>query len=285
MLTRKRKRELDELKLKPPRLPLELWVLIGEVGGIKMWWTMVSTIPQLGRYSLSDNVQKRIKKKFTVYKKHEIIDGVNTDIHEYYKINNKYHREDGPAHIIYGDGYGKKWKEYWYKNGKKHREDGPAEIYYRIDGEVYYEEWFYEGRVHRGGNKPARIRYREDKKVAEEHWFVNGRRQKRLGKPFAIWYGEDGTKEREKYYEDENIVLQRIFRAGGTKLAEAWYKGTVIHREQGAAVTWYDAEERKFKEYWYNHGHLSDRQGPAEQWYREDGEVIKSIYLTAPKHK
>ena len=39
---------------------------------------------------------------------------------KYWYLNDKLHREDGPA-LEYADGY----KEWWL-NGKLHREDGPA---------------------------------------------------------------------------------------------------------------------------------------------------------------
>ncbi|CAB4129610.1 hypothetical protein UFOVP116_56 [uncultured Caudovirales phage] len=38
----------------------------------------------------------------------------------YWRLNGKYHREDGPA-IEYASG-----AKMWYRNGRLHREDGPA---------------------------------------------------------------------------------------------------------------------------------------------------------------
>ena len=49
-------------------------------------------------------------------------------------LNDKLHREDGPA-VIYPDG-----SQYWFLNGKRHREDGPAVI--RPDG---YQAWWLNG--------------------------------------------------------------------------------------------------------------------------------------------
>ena len=45
-------------------------------------------------------------------------------------LNNKYHREDGPA-VEYANG-----DKYWCLNGKLHREDGPAIEY--ANGETRY---------------------------------------------------------------------------------------------------------------------------------------------------
>jgi hypothetical protein len=42
---------------------------------------------------------------------------------EYWCLNGKFHREDGPA-VIWSNG-----NQYWYLNGKCHRENGPAIIY------------------------------------------------------------------------------------------------------------------------------------------------------------
>ncbi len=66
---------------------------------------------------------------------------------EYYYINGKLHREDGPA-IIYANG-GKQW----YTNGKLHREDGPAIIY--NNG---HKEWWINGhRVSESGTALHRL--------------------------------------------------------------------------------------------------------------------------------
>jgi hypothetical protein len=76
----------------------------------------------------------------------------------YWYLNDKRHREDGPA-VIYADG-GQAWwlndklhrtdgpaviladgTQEWYQNGKPHREDGPAVIY--ADGT---QEWYLNGK-------------------------------------------------------------------------------------------------------------------------------------------
>jgi hypothetical protein len=49
---------------------------------------------------------------------------VNSDGYKSWYLNDKLHREDGPA-CKYSDG-----SKYWYLNGKLHRKDGPAvEVY------------------------------------------------------------------------------------------------------------------------------------------------------------
>jgi hypothetical protein len=62
----------------------------------------------------------------------------NEYAHRMWYLNNKLHREDGPAVEYYcGD------KE-WYINGVLHREDGPAIEY--VDGE---RRWYINGTLHR----------------------------------------------------------------------------------------------------------------------------------------
>jgi antitoxin component YwqK of YwqJK toxin-antitoxin module len=55
-----------------------------------------------------------------------------------YYLNDKLHREDGPA-VEYNNG--DKW---WFLNGKRHREDGPA-IEYTNGGHTKY--WYINGKL------------------------------------------------------------------------------------------------------------------------------------------
>jgi len=63
---------------------------------------------------------------------------VNRYGNKIWKLNGKYHREDGPA-IEYANG-----SKVWYLNGKMHREDGPA--YECVNG---YKAWYLNGVWHR----------------------------------------------------------------------------------------------------------------------------------------
>jgi hypothetical protein len=67
------------------------------------------------------------------YDIHTSKDGIIT-----YFVDNKLHREDGPA-IIYPNG-----TKFWYKEGNNHREVGPAKVW--VDGN---EEWWLNGELHR----------------------------------------------------------------------------------------------------------------------------------------
>ena len=74
-----------------------------------------------------------------------------------WKLNGKYHREDGPA-IEYADG-----DKFWCLNGKYHRTDGPAVEY--ADGD---KSWWINDQLHREDG-PA-IEYVDGNKF----WYLNG---------------------------------------------------------------------------------------------------------------
>ena len=75
---------------------------------------------------------------------------------EWFNLEGKLHREDGPA-VEYADG-GKEW----YVNGQIHREDGPAAEYTK--GNKY---WYINGKRHREDG-PA-VEYANGNK----EWFIN----------------------------------------------------------------------------------------------------------------
>ena len=75
---------------------------------------------------------------------------------KFYYVNNKLHREDGPA-IEYDDG-----DKEWYKNGLLHREDGPA-----IENANGYKAWHKNGKYHREDG-PAEIF------LGITRWYFNG---------------------------------------------------------------------------------------------------------------
>ena len=78
---------------------------------------------------------------------------------KFWHLNDKFHREDGPA-IEWANG-GKEW----YINGKLHREDGPAVE--RANGTKF---WYLNGKLHREDG-PA-IECADGDKL----WYINGKR-------------------------------------------------------------------------------------------------------------
>ena len=63
---------------------------------------------------------------------------------ESWKLNGKYHREDGPAFIEYRND-GSIWSKHYCINGKFHREDGPAFIEYNSNGNIASERYYING--------------------------------------------------------------------------------------------------------------------------------------------
>jgi len=77
---------------------------------------------------------------------------------KFWYVNDKLHREDGPAiELLNGD-------KYWYLNHQLHREDGPAIEYY--DGS---KKWYVNGKLHREDG-PAIDNFRGIKS-----WWLNGK--------------------------------------------------------------------------------------------------------------
>lgn len=78
-------------------------------------------------------------------------------------LNNRFHREDGPAvkYIKKGDDICE--DESWYHNGEYHRKDGPARIF---EGT---KEWWVDGSLHREDG-PARVTLN-----GKEEFFLHGR--------------------------------------------------------------------------------------------------------------
>jgi hypothetical protein len=90
----------------------------------------------------------------TNYIKYEV--KVYTNGNKYWSLNNKPHREDGPA-VERSNGY-----KAWWLNGKRHREDGPAVEYANGD-----KVWYLNGERHREDG-PA-IEFSDGDKA----WFLN----------------------------------------------------------------------------------------------------------------
>jgi len=61
--------------------------------------------------------------------------------YEYWLLNGKMHREDGPAYQSWYEN-GQKYYEYWSLNNKCHREDGPSSQRWSYNGQKEYEEWW-----------------------------------------------------------------------------------------------------------------------------------------------
>jgi hypothetical protein len=89
-----------------------------------------------------------------------------------YKLNDVFHRTDGPAVIFYFKS-GKVHNEQYMINGVTHRVDGPANICYDEDGFVYYNQWQINGMSHRVDG-PAVIRYHSGSEWTHEYYYLLG---------------------------------------------------------------------------------------------------------------
>ena len=89
---------------------------------------------------------------------------------EHYFLNNKLHREDGPALISYYEN-GEIASELYLLNDKWHREDGPTYIRYYENGNIYFEHYYLNDKRHRE-NGPAIIDY-YDSKIRSESYYLN----------------------------------------------------------------------------------------------------------------
>jgi hypothetical protein len=112
---------------------------------------------------------------------------VDDDGNKYWLLNNKLHREDGPA-IEYADG-----SKQWFLNGKRHRTDGPAVEY--ADGT---KMWYLNGKCHRDDGPAVEYAgginhwYLNNKEFTETEWYKQTQKTKApcVGKVVEI----DGVK-------------------------------------------------------------------------------------------
>jgi len=141
-------------------------------------------------------------------------------------LNDKLHREDGPA-IEWADG-----SKEWWLNDKLHREDGPAVEW--ADGT---KEWWLnnERQPDYFGKKPVRESLDEEPYVDyEEH----DPEIDQAGNKY--WYNED----RQLHREDGPAVIW-------TDGSKHWYLNNKLHREDGPAVEYGNGD----KEWWVNGKH------------------------------
>jgi len=68
---------------------------------------------------------------------------------------------------------GKKWSEQWFLNDKYHREDGPAYQEWYDNGQKYQEEWYLNGQLHRKDGPAIQLWFSNGLKCSED-WYFNG---------------------------------------------------------------------------------------------------------------
>lgn len=77
-----------------------------------------------------------------------------------------------PKRIYYPDG--DLHSEKWHLNNKLHREDGPAYIRYNPSGKIDYEEWHLNGKLHRTDG-PSFIIYNHSERISFQKWYLHGK--------------------------------------------------------------------------------------------------------------
>src|SRR5436853_1671527 len=103
---------------------------------------------------------------------------------EYWFLDRKVHRNDGPARIEYYP-TGQKCRKIWYIQGTIHRDDKPAEIWYGLDGSKTRKSWYIHGKLHRDGN-PSQIVYRNGLK-SYEYWHQYGKLHRNDGSALIVY--------------------------------------------------------------------------------------------------
>ena len=107
-------------------------------------------------------------------------------MHIIYMVDNKRHREDGPAYIT-------KLVKEWWQNGKLHRAIGPA-----IEYKDHDREWYFNGLRHRNIGPAVIINGRKE-------WWQNGIKYRKNGPNVItalgelIWYYGDKIMDRDEY--------------------------------------------------------------------------------------
>lgn len=122
---------------------------------------------------------------------------------EFYYINGKYHRADGPAKIQYYKN-GKTLSEHYYLNGKRHRVGNTATTFYEKDGTICSESYYLSGKLYREKG-PAVIYYR-DGNISSEYYYLNDEPH-RVDGPAII----DSRRQLEFYYIEGNKYSEQEY--------------------------------------------------------------------------
>lgn len=187
----------------------------------------------------------------------------------------KYHKTDGPAIIIYHEN-GLVDSMEWCIDGELHRTDGPAIIEYSNNGDVTSQSWYRHGVLHREDG-PAVIKWKtwmessnDVDKPLSVSFYLNG-----------VLHRADGPATMEYYYSsaDADKVIYYLRK-------ESWYVDGKLHRTDGPATIEYDMDEDiedgtiiKIAERWHVDNELHREDGPAVVAYSGDGEESRREYF------
>ncbi|MDB5508319.1 MAG: variant repeat protein [Hyphomicrobiales bacterium] len=98
---------------------------------------------------------------------------------ELYLLEDRLHREDGPAAVMHRTADGAVAFELWYRDGRLHRQDGPAAVYYNLDtGRVEDMYYFHDGVLHRDDGGPESLGFDPDTgRLRDATWWRNNEPQ------------------------------------------------------------------------------------------------------------
>ena len=82
---------------------------------------------------------------------------------ELYLLDDRLHRDDGPAAVMHRTADGAVAFELWYRDGRLHREGGPAAVYYNLEtGRVVDMYYFRDGALFRDDDGPESLDFDPD---------------------------------------------------------------------------------------------------------------------------
>ena len=88
---------------------------------------------------------------------------------ELWLLDDRPHREDGPACIMRRTADGAVGFELWYREGRLHRHDGPAALHYDFEsGRVTEAHYFQDGAPARDGRWPRKPRIRSANRASSK---------------------------------------------------------------------------------------------------------------------
>lgn len=132
-------------------------------------------------------------------------------------LNDKLHREDGPAtEKYYSDNYGDKD---WYIHGKFHREDGPAREY--ADGS---KEWWINGERHREDGPAI------ERANGYKAWYKNGELHRVDGPACENDWGYKAWYKHGKRHREDGPAFEGGSVECGNGRKEWWINGKRINR-------------------------------------------------------
>ncbi len=271
-----KKRKRNSKQLKPPQLPIELWEIVAEqVDEQKDLYNLLRAVPTLGRHSLSELLQDKLKERFII-----TAESFNKSGHRTIEwlLNGGRHRGgDLPAYESFYNN-GNTSTQRWYKDGNQYRKDSGKPIF-----KEYYEDGKnIKSKLWENKSKTVFISYYLNYKIKYKHCKTNNSFDSNNDNPPECEYYEDGTPKLKKWYDSgrlyrgDDLPAVVEYHSCGKMQRQAWYTTYetmgMLHRDKGlpAVVKYYPSGKKKCEE-WYEYGVSHCINGPSEIHYWENG--------------